>query len=695
MQFQLRDKALMASYMSGAPLTASAPLAAFASGGHALGSAVVATSDGGEPYSSVNARRAAARHMHAHQQHMQASPASGRGGSGEEFIASPSIAAHGLISDRRTAALAASDGTIDWLCLRDFDELPVFGALVDAERGGHFRLGPRLRQQGRQSYPAFGLLETAWEGPWGELRVTDVMPWPHELRSPGGEARRALIRHLRCTRGQAECALRIMPRGDFHMTARVTRVEGGADFVLGPLRLGLFFPRPWEPDASGVRADFTLAAGEDVWAVLALDEPPEHWNAELARRAMDETAQYWADWATRISYNGEQRPRVLEAAVAAQMLGYAPDSSLVAAPTTSLPERLGGDRNYDYRYTWIRDASLCCSAFSMVGDVDTAGRFIDWLAGLSSVTESPLQVAYDVRGGTDLAEHTADHLAGYRGSTPVVFGNRAYKQKQLGSLGYVADCAWELLLHGGKLPERFLTLLARLADYTAEHWREPDSGIWELTHHAHFVTSKVMSWVVLDRALRVRERVDFASEGQRRCWADTAEAIREEVLARGYSPRLECFRQRFDSETALDAGVLLIPLMGMLPADDERVRRTMDRIVSELSIDGFVYRFCPADTPEEASVPLGQLEGAFVPCTLWLATCYALAGRLDEAEATLAHVEATTGGAHLLSEELDPRSRELLGNYPLLFSHVEYIRARVVLAGARRGRRRGKGRLEP
>ena len=359
---------------------------------------------------------------------------------------------------------------------------------------------------------------------------------------------------------------------------------------------------------------------------------------------------------------------------------------MVAAPTLGLPERLGGPRNYDYRYAWIRDASLSVSGLSLMGDTDTAKRYLEWLSKRSSRTEAPLQVVYGVHGRTKLSERRWRGARGYRDSQPVLLGNHAYKQCQVGSLGYVAECMWLALEHGIRWEREWTELLVRMARYACEAWDEPDSGIWELGRHQQFVASKVMCWVVLDRAIKVAERCGGLDGREVARWEAVAREVREAVLSRGYLQRASSFVQRYD-HLSFDASSLLVPITGFLPADDPRVLSTLDRVDENLGFEDFVYRFVPEMSNGEEPLPVGQFEGAFIPCTLWMATARAAAGQIDRAEAILERVEGAAGELGLLAEEIDPRGGEWLGNYPLLFSHVEHVRAIVALERARHARR--------
>lgn len=411
-----------------------------------------------------------------------------------------------------------------------------------------------------------------------------------------------------------------------------------------------------------------------------LGEIDIRWTDETVMAVLDDTTAYWHRWRRNIIYAGPRADRVERSAIIVHLLSHAPTGSLVAAPTSSLPERIGGDRNYDYRYAWVRDASLSLAIVALLGDRHAAQRYMDWIAKLESTTDAPLQVLYRLNGATDVSESQRYDLAGYRDSRPVRFGNHAFKQLQHDSLGYFVDCAAIYLEQGGEWHEEYWHLIERIADYVIRTWQQPDSGIWELGIEQHYVSSKVMSWVALERAVKIAGRL--GRNAQIHEWRAAMKTIHDEVMERGWSPGQSAFRQRYESE-ALDASVLLIPVMGFLPADHPGVRSTVDRIAERLMHDGFVYRFDPQGLPEPSPLPLGTFEGAFLPCTCWLITAYAMAGRTDEAEALLQRVDAAAGELSLVAEEVEGKTSSFLGNLPLVFAQVEYVRAVMAVAKAR------------
>jgi GH15 family glucan-1,4-alpha-glucosidase len=585
----------------------------------------------------------------------------------------PSIADHGVIGDRRTAALVASDGTLNWLCLPRYDGAPVFGALLDDDSGGFWRLGPATVSSGQQRYlEDTTAVITSWSDGKGKLELTDIMAWPLFPRANGRSGRRIILRRLRASRTDFECTLEMRPRLDFAAPPAIRRSGNHMICDLGEASFSFWASLPLEYDEHGARALFRLRAGEEVWAVLDTGIENNGWDRSQAIRAFEETISYWRSWASDLSYRGERRDEVCRSAMTVHLLGYAPGGSMVAAPTTSLPERIGGDRNYDYRYAWVRDASLSMAALALLGDTRDARKYMEWLSNLDSATDSPLQVVYRIDGGTDLTQIEMNDIAGYRESLPVRIGNHAAEQRQLDSLGYFVDCAFIYLSQGGEWNERYWDVIREAANYTQRYWREPDRGIWELDTSEHFVSSKVMSWVALERATRIARhtgRKESTAE-----WEATMEEIHAEVMECGLSDAAGSFRQRYGSD-ALDASVLLIPVMGFLAPDHPRVTATIEAVEERLTLNNLVHRFIAAETPGHGTLPLGEFEGAFLPCTFWLATSHAMRGDIDRARELLQNIEAAAGDLCLFAEEMDARSGMFLGNTPLLFSQVEYVRA--------------------
>lgn len=594
------------------------------------------------------------------------------------FIAYPPIERHGIIGDRRTAALVAADGTLDWMCLPDFDGGSVFGSLLDKRRGGYWRIGPQAPALGHQRYvDDTALLITEWDLDGARLELTDAMAWPEDERQEGLQDRRVVVRRIRCTGGDVTCSFDLYPTDDFAPVPDVRETEGGLTFAVAGGSLGLWTTFPLRIEGSSVRASTRLRSGEEAWAVLSWDEPCSVWSVDRARTALEATATYWRDCLARLELPEACPPRIKRSAMLVYLLTYAPQGSVVAAPTTSLPERIGGDRNYDYRYSWVRDASLSMATLGLLGDTPSAERYMGWLARRDSSTESPLQVMYRVGGGTELSQRERTDLEGYRGSLPVRFGNHAAEQRQLDSLGFLAECALVYLEQGGTWYEECWRTVRSAAEYTAANWQEPDHGIWELSEQRYYVSGRVMSWVVLDRALRIAERT--GRTGETDDWEAIGKRIHAEVMKRGWSERIGAFRQHFESDR-LDSAALLIPVMGFLPPDHPRVLSTIGRIEGQLTTNGLVHRF----PPDDGALSLGEFEGAFLPCTFWLAAAHAMAGNVERAEQILERCESLSGDLGVFAEEADVRSGAFLGNTPLLFSQVEYVRARLEVARARK-----------
>ncbi|OJV95982.1 MAG: hypothetical protein BGO39_03880 [Chloroflexi bacterium 54-19] len=597
------------------------------------------------------------------------------------FIPYPPVEKHGVTGDRRSAALVAVDGTLDWLCWPNYDSPPLFGVLLDAAKGGYWRIGPASPVPGQQTFLAGSpVLLTTWETASGRLELADIMPWPQDDRGPGQAGRRAVIRRLRCLKGSFKAVVECNPRLNFQEAAQVSAVEGGYRFDLPGHFLGLWSSVPLEAKPGQVAASFEVKEGEEAWFVLALDEDATRWNLAAARAAFDSTLDYWNNWVEHLVYTGPHRKKVCHSAMILHLLSYAPTGSAVAAPTTSLPERTGGDRNYDYRFAWVRDASLSLSILSLLGKTWAAWRYLEWLSSLESASEEPIQVVYSVDGGTCLDERELENVEGYCRSRPVRVGNRAYKQRQLDSFGYLVECGLTYVEQGCTWEPKYWDMTKKVVEYVLENWQKPDNGIWELPHADHYVSSKVMSWVALDRAVKLARQTGHGDEVD--SWQEVADRIHAEVMERGWSEKLQAFRQRYDHDS-LDASCLLISVMEFLPGDHPRMVATLERLEASLTLDGFIYRFDPAQTPGHPALPVGEFEGAFLPCTFWLANAYARAGQLEKCETLLAKSEKLAGDLGLFAEEIDPRNGAFLGNSPMIFSHAEYLGALLTLANQR------------
>lgn len=586
------------------------------------------------------------------------------------------IGQHGVIGDRQTAGLVAADGTIDWLCLPHYGGDVVLGSILDCNLGGFWRLGPAARLTAKQHYrDDTATLITTWQTADFSLELADTMAPPSPSHEPG--AGRYLIRHLRCTGGRVACDMCLRLCNNFAPVNWESLAPPRAFAPTSKWQVQLWTSQPIANGEARARSAkeavgrFELSAGNEFWAVFALDESPAEMSPTRAAGLVRQADDYWRRWLSDLQF-ADRRPNVRRSAIMIHLLTYGPAGSLVAAPTTSLPERIGGDWNADYRLSWVRDASLALGILARLGKTSDGSHFIDWLAHRDSSTKAPLQVVYGVEGQTEPTPHERTDLNGYRHSQPVRFGNHAYKQHQHDSLGYLADC---MLLHldaGGDWRPEYWALVRRLADFVSSTWKEPGNSIWELPVAQQYLSGKVMSWVALDRALKIAERVGGARNVN--TWRTAREEIHRDILQQGWSQRLGAFRQRYEADN-LDSAALLISVMDVLPPDDPRVVSTVEQIANRLTVNGFVFRFDPCETPGMDSQPLGEFEGAFLPCTFWLSTAYAKAGNYSKAKAILQNVEDLSGPLGLFAEGVDARSRTFLGNMPLVFSHAEYIRA--------------------
>lgn len=588
---------------------------------------------------------------------------------------------YGVIGDLHSAALVSRDGAIDWCCLPHFDSPSVFAALLDAERGGSFRIHAPEARSTRQMYvPDTNVLATHFEGYDRVGEITDFMPLAREPERTAH--RQSLVRRVRAIRGPVRFELECRPAFDYARASHELRLEQeGAVFQSDALGLGLTSPLRLESDGrGGVRASFVLEAGERADFVLRARSPqddPRELLADLdCAEALDDTTGFWRSWIARSRYRGRWREMVNRSALVLKLLGFEPNGAMVAAVTTSLPEVIGGDRNWDYRFTWVRDASWTLGAFLELGYTREPKRFMSWLferAMQRSGSVGPLNVMYRLDGSDEAPEQKLEHLEGYRGSNPVRVGNAAAGQFQLDIFGELISAACQYDQAAEALSLEQWRELSRMADYLVEHWLDRDASVWELrSNKEQFVFSKLQGWLALERLVRLADRRALPIDRSR--IVQSRDAIRQSILERGWHAGRGAFVQHFDTD-ALDASVLLMPLVGFISPTDPRTRATIAAIRRELTLDHLVYRY-ETGTGAGSGRPLP--EGTFSIATFWLVEALARAGEVDDARFIFEKMLGYSNPLGLYSEELDPAG-QMVGNYPQALTHLGLINAALEL----------------
>jgi GH15 family glucan-1,4-alpha-glucosidase len=603
---------------------------------------------------------------------------------------SPPIADYGLIGDTRTAALVSSDGAIDWLCVPRFDGDPVFGRLVGGPEAGSFRLGPAGDGSvARRRYlPESATLETTWATPGGRLVLREGM-----VAEVVGRLlpTTMVVRRLSAPDGPVDAMIQFDPRlGERHRPPSVQRRGDALVCQWGSLAVALqAAPRlPVEP---GRALRITVTAERPVTTVLAIAsrEPLIHVDPEKAWTILLDDQRRWKAWCDGIEAELPHRAAVVRSLLTLRLLTYSPSGAPVAAPTTSLPEHLGGVRNWDYRFAWPRDASIGIGAFLGVGKTDEARLFMAWLLHASRLDRPRLPVLLTLHGKHPLPERDLAGWPGYANSQPVRVGNGAAGQHQLDGYGWVLDAAWLLTLAGERLYSETWRAMRGFADRVARRWAEPDAGIWEIRGDgAHHVHSKLMAWLALDRALRIATELG-ASRRRMRWWQGQRDAIAAEVTSRGFDTGKGAYTRTYGSQD-LDAAVLVLPLLGVEEPDSPRVHGTIDAIHRELSASGpLLYRYPPGQDG------LPGTEGAFLPCSFWLAQALAKTTRLPEATELFAEMVALASPLGLYAEEMDPTSGRHLGNYPQALTHAALVQAALAIRDAELAAQLPEGQPSP
>jgi GH15 family glucan-1,4-alpha-glucosidase len=596
---------------------------------------------------------------------------------------------YGIIGNLDTCALVGRDGSIDWCCFPHMEAPSLFAAILDTDWGGHFAVRPSGPFDSDQAYVGeTNILRTAFRTSSGTVTLTDFMPARIVVEPEA--LHQAMFRKVTCDDGEVTLEIDFAPRFDYGRAETIiTPTQSGALATGNHERVFLYAPVEFEVVSGRATATRAIKAGESFWLLLryGIDLAMKPGESE---RILEETLDFWGSWAhdcggspTCLFY-GPWHGLVVRSGLILKLLTHHETGSIAAAPTTSIPEEVGGERNWDYRFNWIRDAAFSVQALFNLGHTEEAKRHLRWFIDICKSSPHPeaIQIIYGMHGETDLLEEKLNHLSGYRNSRPVRIGNAAAGQTQLDIYGELINAFYETTRYGEGVTEEDWTSIKMIVDYVCKIWDTEDYGIWEVrSGPQHFVYSKLMCWVALDRGIKMAESKGY--EAPLAVWARAKDEIRAAILDKGFSQKLNSFVQALGSES-LDASNLLIPMMGFLPFDDGRVQGTIDATLENLTSDeGLVYRYVSGDG-------LRGQEGTFVLCTFWLVNALSLSGRVEEAEGIFMNVLKHISPSGLLSEEIDPRTGEQLGNFPQAFSHIGLINSAIYL-----GKAKGKAQMDP
>ena len=592
------------------------------------------------------------------------------------------IAEYGLLADCNSAALVSRDGSIDWLCAPRFDSPALFARILDPD-AGHWSIRPVGPFEVKRRYiPGTLVLETTFTTNAGTVRLRDAMAFAdgqrgHEL---GFNSPRELLRAVDGVSGRVELEMELAPRGEYGLVKPLFRQEedGGRTFG-GPGRVAVRAGTSVEVADATMRASFEVEEGDEVgfamrWLPVEDADPPSPTSPEVVGQRVDDVVEAWRSWeAEHDIYEGPHRELVRQSSRVLKGLTFRPTGAIVAAPTTSLPETVGGERNWDYRFSWIRDSSLTIEALYIGACSDEAEEFVSFMTSSAGgrAGEGSLQIMYGIGGEHDLSERSLGHLRGWRDSSPVRVGNGAWDQVQLDVYGELLNSLHLYRERLGELHPEIQAFVADLADTAARRWHETDAGMWEMRGEPrHHLSSKVLCWTALDRAVKLAPALGEHAKVDE--WTKARDEIRQAVLDRGWSEKRQAYAQSFDSDE-LDAAQLLMPILGFLPATEERMRSTIEAIARDLTEDGLVLRYRNEEGLNADG--LSGEEGTFVICSFWLVSCLAQAGEVERAEELFEQLTGYANDLGLLAEEIDTANGEQLGNFPQAFSHIGLITA--------------------
>ena len=597
------------------------------------------------------------------------------------------ISDYSIIGDLLTCALVGKDGSIDWYCLPHMDSPSVFASILDFEKGGHFSIRPSKKHTSEQQYVKYtNVLETKFKTRTGYMTVTDFMPIKHVGR-PYENTFPTLIRQVKCTRGYIDIDVEFKPRFDYAQSD--TKLEKKEECVIAKNHkesLYLYSSVPLKIQGKTAKETYRLNQREILWFNLQYNDDRKL-TEEHCENALHTTVAFWKSWVNDSDvchtesglFKSPWKEIIIRSGLILKLLINDISGGICAAATTSLPEHIGGERNWDYRFNWIRDAAFTVRALYKLGYVNEARKNLEWFMRICTENVDPkkIQVMYKLNGSTDLKEEILEHLSGYKNSKPVRIGNGAANQSQHDIFGELVNVFYETRRFGMDISDKEWQFLIKIVDHVCEIWEKPDAGIWEVRGpHQHFVHSKLMCWVAIDRGLKMARKHGKKAPKER--WQKVADDIKGAILSKGFNTKLNSFTQAFDSET-LDATSLLIPIMKLLPFDDIRVQGTVNAIFQDLTTkDGLVYRYNTKETDDGFNCE----EGTFLLCTFWLIDVLAYSGRIDEAKSLLLKIVNYASPTGHFAEEIDPRTKEPLGNYPQAYSHIGLINSALYIEKA-------------